>query len=207
LSCLYGQREPKAWVRLRNQLIPFADEDMQANAWQDLNRLIKKQRKDTAVVTLISGPFSGWWESVLVFLKQVGTETLVALSPDYESLGRLKEVVGDTKVRIEELLKLEPDLPKALDRFSDDQAVRILTIHKSKGLEFDSVILMAVENEIFFGDQNANRCAFFVGVSRAKNRLVMTYAEQRERPDGFTKRWDVNRSMQSEYFGYSAPFV
>lgn len=33
----------------------------------------------------------------------------------------------------------------------DDQAVRILTIHKSKGLEFDSTIIMAVENEIFLG--------------------------------------------------------
>lgn len=27
LSCLYGQREPKAWIRLMNQLVPFADED------------------------------------------------------------------------------------------------------------------------------------------------------------------------------------
>lgn len=73
----------------------------------------------------------------------------MSLSSDYESLDRLKEVVRDTKARIEELLKLEPDFPKALARFSDDQAVRILTIHKSKGLEFDSVIIMAVENEIF----------------------------------------------------------
>ncbi|MDO1950120.1 3'-5' exonuclease, partial [Escherichia coli] len=92
---------------------------------------------------------------------------------------RLKEVVRNTRTRIEELLKLEPDLPKALERFSDDQAVRILTIHKSKGLEFDSVIIMAVENEIFFGNQAENRCAYFVGVSRAKRRLVLTHADQR----------------------------
>ncbi len=119
----------------------------------------------------------------------------------------MKEFVRDTKARIEELLKLEPDLPKALERFSDDQAVRILTIHKSKGLEFDSVIIMAVENEIFFGDQDENRCAYFVGVSRAKNRLVLTYVDQRERPAGHTKRWDVRRTAQSEYFGYATPFV
>ncbi|TYF44400.1 DNA helicase UvrD, partial [Enterobacter hormaechei] len=67
---------------------------------------------------------------------------------------RLREVIRDTKVRIEELLQIEPDLPKALERFVDDQAVRILTIHKSKGLEFDSVIIMAVENETFFGNQD-----------------------------------------------------
>jgi superfamily I DNA/RNA helicase len=207
LSCLYGQREPKAWIRLMNQLIPFADEEIQSNARKDLDLLVKQQRKEIAIAELIDELFSGWWEYVRAFLKQVSIETLVSLSPDYESHDRLKEVIRDTKARIEELLELEPDLPKALARFSDDQAVRILTIHKSKGLEFDSVIIMAVENEIFFGDQDENRCAFFVGVSRAKRRLVLTHAYQRERPEGHTRRWDVRRTAQIEYFGYATPFV
>lgn len=207
LSCLYGQRNPKAWVRLMNQLIPFADDEIQANVRHDFQSLITKHRKSAAIAELIDVPFSGWWDSVLSFLKKVGIETLIALSPDYESRDRLKEVIRDTKARIEELLKLEPNLPKALERFSDDQAVRILTIHKSKGLEFDSVIIMAVENEIFFGDQDANRCAFFVGASRAKRRLILTHADQRERPAGYTKRWDIARSAQSEYFGYAKLFL
>lgn len=207
LSCLYGQREPKAWIRLMNQLIPFADEEIQSNARKDLDRLIKQQRKEIAIVELVDSPFIGWWEFVRAFLNQVSVETLVSLSPDYESHDRLKEVIRDTKAKIDELLKLEPDLSKALKRFSDDQAVRILTIHKSKGLEFDSVIIMAVDKEIFFGDQDENRCAFFVGVSRAKRRLVLTHAEQRECPVGHTRRWDVQRTAQSEYFDYVTPFV
>lgn len=207
LSCLYGQREPKSWIRLMKLLTPFADEEIQSNVRKDIDRLIKKQRKDAAIAELIEVPFSGWWGFVQDFLKHTSIETLVALSPDYESHDRLKEVIWDTKARIEELLKLESDLPKALERFSDDQSVRILTIHKSKGLEFDSVIIMAVENEIFFGDQSENRCAYFVGVSRAKKRLVLTHAEQRERPAGHTKRWDIRRSAQREYFGYAMPFV
>lgn len=88
-------------------------------------------------------------------------QTLVALSPDYESHERLKQVIHDTRARIKYLLEIESDLPLALTRFADDQAVRILTIHKSKGLEFDSVIIMAVENEAFFGKEEENRCAFF----------------------------------------------
>lgn len=207
LSCLYGQREPKAWSRLINQLIPFADDEFQSNARKELDHLIKQQRKTALFAEAIDVPFSGWWESVRAFLNQISIETLVALSPDYESRDRLKEVVRDTKIRIEELLKLEPDLPKALGRFSDDQSVRILTIHKSKGLEFDSVIIMAVEKEIFFGNQAENRCAFFVGVSRAKRRLVLTHVDKREQPVGYTKRWDEDRSPQSEYFGYAMPFV
>jgi superfamily I DNA/RNA helicase len=206
LSCLYGQREPKAWIQLMNQLIPFADEEIQSNARKDLDRLVKQQRKEIAIAELVGDRFAGWRDLVRAFLKQVSIETLVSLSPDYESRDRLKEVVRDTKARIEELLKLEPDLPKALARFSDDQAVRILTIHKSKGLEFDSVIIMAVEKDIFFGDQDENRCAYFVGVSRAKRRLILTHADQRDRPEG-ARRWSVQRTAQNEYFGYAAPFV
>ena len=207
LSCLYGQRQPKAWIRLMNQLIPFADEEIQSNARTDLDRLVMQQRKEIAFSGLVDEPFHGWWEYVRAFLNQVTVETLVSLSPDYESHDRLKEVVRHTKAKVEELLKLEPDLPKALERFSDDQAVRILTIHKSKGLEFDSVIIMAIENEVFFGDQDENRCAFFVGVSRAKKRLVLTHVDQRERPAGHAKRWDTQRTAQTEYFGYVTPLV
>ncbi|MGK4441437.1 UvrD-helicase domain-containing protein [Yersinia proxima] len=206
LSCLYGQREPKAWIRLMDQLIPFADEEIQSSVWKDLDQLIKKQRKEVSDARKTGSPFSDWWTFVRVFLKHIGLATIVALSPDYESHERLREVVRDTKVRIEDLLEIESDLPRALGRFADDQAVRILTIHKSKGLEFDSVIIMAVENEIFFGNEDENRCAFFVGVSRAKRRLVLTHAKQRDRPAN-AKRWNVSRTAQSEYFSYVKPFV
>ncbi|MFN4524195.1 UvrD-helicase domain-containing protein [Klebsiella michiganensis] len=206
LSCLYGQREPKAWIRLMNQLIPFADEEVQSSVRKDLDQLIKKQRKEVSDARKTDSPHSGRWRFVRDFLKHVGSETLVALSPDYESRERLLEVVRDTKARIEDLIKIESDLPCALGRFADDQAVRILTIHKSKGLEFDSVIIMAVENEIFFGNEDENRCAFFVGVSRAKNCLILTHADQRERPAD-AKRWDIRRTAQSEYFSYVTPFI
>lgn len=207
LSCIYSERESKAWVRLTSLLIPFADDEVQTNIRQNFGRFMKDQRQNAAIEKLLGDPFTGWWDSVQALLSKVGIETLAALSPDYESQERLNQVIQDTKTRIEELLNLEPDLPKALERFSDDQAVSILTIHKSKGLEFDSVIIMAVENEIFFGDQDANRCAFFVGVSRAKRRLVLTYADQRERPEGYTRRWSVGRTPQSEYLEYAAPFI
>lgn len=204
LSCLYGRREPKAWARLMNQLVPFADDDTQSHIRQDFQRLIREHRTTVAVAKQLGQKYAERWDLVQDFLKKVGTEALVALSADYESRDRLREVLRDTQKRVDELLKLEPILPKALERFSGDQAVRILTIHKSKGLEFDSVILVAVENEIYFGDQDANRCAFFVGVSRAKRRLFLTYVDHRERPPGYIGRWSVNRSVQCEYVGYAA---
>jgi len=207
LSCLYGQREPKAWVRLMSQLLPFADDEIQSSTRKDVDRLIKHQRKEAAVAELFDVPFSGWKESVREFLNQVSIETLVALSPDYESHDRLKEVVRETRLRIEELLQVESDLPKALERFSDDQAVRIMTMHKSKGLEFDSVILLGVESQTFWGKADEERCAFFVGVSRAKRRLIMTVSEHRETPPSKPYRWIEQRAAHAEFLRYAAPFL
>lgn len=207
LSCLYGQREPKAWIRLMNQLIPFADEEIQSSARKELDRLIRKQRKEADIAELIDSRFSGWQECVKAFLKHISTDTLMALSPDYESRSRLREVVRDTKARIGELLKIESDLPKALERFVDDQAVRILTIHKSKGLEFDSVIILGVENQTFWGKPDAERCAFFVGISRAKKRLVLTVSDRRETPPSGPYRWQENRTQHKEFIGYVTPFL
>ena len=91
---------------------------------------------------------------------QLSIETITALSPDYESKSRLKELVKLTITKIQELLEKESDLIKVLKSFLDDQAIRIMTIHKSKGLEFHSVIMLAVEKETFWGDKDAERCAF-----------------------------------------------
>lgn len=206
LSCLYGKREPKAWMRLMNQLIPFADDDVQSSMRLDFQRFIASQRK-SAQVESSSEPFVSWWELTRVFLRKVGIETLSALSPDYESKARLNEVIKDTKTRIEDLLKLEPNLPRALERFSDDQAVRILTIHKSKGLEFDSVIILGVEKQTFWGKEDDERCAFFVGASRAKRRLILTASDRRDTPPSNPYRWQENRLPHNEFMGYATPFI
>lgn len=202
VSCLYGRREPKAWIRLMNQIIPFADDESQSSFRQDFQQFIKAKRADATLARSTEAPFFRWKNHVESFLQWIDRQTLTALSPDYETRARLDQIVADTVKRIEDLLTVEPDLPKALERFSDDHAVRILTIHKSKGLEFDSTIIMAVEKETFFGKPDDERCAFFVGVSRAKRRLVLTCAARRERPHGHTGYWRADRTRHAEYFGY-----
>lgn len=203
LSCLYGQQEPKAWIRLKNQLAPFADEDTQVLVHQNFDRFIKAQRKCVTLPRPGDEPCQDWWNSACSFLDKIGIDTLVGLSPDYETRARLEEVIQDVKTRIEEILDLEPNLPTALDRFSHDHTVRILTIHKSKGLEFDSVIILGVEEQTFWGDPNDERCAFFVGVSRAKRRLVLTTSNFRDKPSSNPSRWKGQRTPHKEFIAYT----
>ncbi len=179
----------------------------QADIRQDWQRFIKAERKQAEIIDLIDDRWPSAWSFVETFLNKVSISGLTALSPDYESTSRLAEVIRETKARIEELLNIEPNLIKALARFSDDQAVRILTIHKSKGLEFDSVIILGVENETFWGKEAEERCAFFVGVSRAKRRLVLTVCQTRGTPPSNPNRWNEQRNPHQEYLGYAMPFL
>jgi superfamily I DNA/RNA helicase len=198
MFCLYGKREPKAWERIINQLVPFNYDEDELNTRGAFSEFLMNQKKSLNS----ESPYFQWWNKVKTFLQHIGKEIITSLSPDYESPERLNEVIIETKKRIDELLLIEPELSKTLHRFTDDHAVRILTIHKSKGLEFHSVVIMAVETEIFFGKPDEDRCAFFVGVSRAKQRLILTHTNFRERPEG-AGRWNANRTVHVEFCGYA----
>lgn len=137
------------------------------------------------------------------FIAIVGRETLVSMSSDYERSTRLEEVVALTLDHVVELLRTSADVATALNRFSDDHAVRIMTVHKSKGLEFDRVVLLGVEVETYWGDSAEQRSVFFVGISRARSCLRLTVSAARARPDGYAKRWDEKRKPHSEFLSYA----
>ena len=202
LLCLYGTREPQSWMRLQEQMLPFVDdEELEFSKQHYLQDFIINQKKIIEKSEKVSGKFTYWRDVIDPFINQLSIETITALSPDYESESRLREIVNSTITKIQELLEKESDLIKVLKSFLDDQAIRIMTIHKSKGLEFHSVIMLAVEKETFWGEADAERCAFFVGVSRAKQRLLITYSKERQKPEG-ERRWSCYRNKHAEYWGY-----
>ena len=57
-----------------------------------------------------------------------------------------------------------------------------MTIHKSKGLEFDSVYLVGLEDSAFWNfkyQPDEDRCAFFVALSRAQRQATFTFCRHR----------------------------
>lgn len=64
--------------------------------------------------------------------------------------------------------------------------MQLMTLHASKGLEFPVVILAGLEEDLLphktlGGDIDEERRLFYVGVTRAKKRLVMSRCQQRKR--------------------------
>lgn len=82
-------------------------------------------------------------------------------------------------------------------------AVRFLTIHKCKGLEFEKVVVLGVEEELFWGAPTAAISEFFVAVSRAKHHLVLTHAKHRDRPAEAKKRWDMRRTRHQGFLDFA----
>jgi superfamily I DNA/RNA helicase len=66
--------------------------------------------------------------------------------------------------------------------------VTLMTLHASKGLEYDNVFLIGMEEEILphkktiveNSDINEERRLCYVGITRARKRLIMTYAKERK---------------------------
>ena len=137
-------------------------------------------------------------------LSAIGREKVVAMSSDYTNAERLNGLVTDTVGRAQSLMSVAADPAVALAAFSGDEAVKIMSIHKSKGLEFDTVFILGVENETFWGQLTAERAAYFVGISRAKRKLFLTHCDQRSRPAGHNGRWNITRTGQAEFLGYAA---
>lgn len=191
LRVVFGSGQPDAYVRLMEVLWQDGQAEVARAKWQ---RFIEQCRAQAASQTPAA--------LVALFLDRLGDEALSRLSAEYEHGPHLAQVLAATQARIAQLLLTHPDPVEALLGFSEDSAVRIMTIHKSKSLEFERVIVLGVEEQAYWAKPDEERSAFFVGISRAKACVVLTTCQVRERPHGYTKTWHTQRSAHQEFISY-----
>jgi DNA helicase-2/ATP-dependent DNA helicase PcrA len=72
------------------------------------------------------------------------------------------------------------------DRKNGDNAVTLMTVHAAKGLEYPTVLVVGMEQGLFpnqmaldEGNEEEERRLCYVAITRAKQELVLTYAERR----------------------------
>lgn len=202
LLVVLGEAEPDAWERLRLVL----DNEVEAGSSnpRDWDRFIRDAKR-----SLRANPTSqvacDWIEKLL---NKLGKEAIRGLSHDYESEGRRTEIIGSIKCHITSSFEGNGDPLEALKSVGGVDAIRILTIHKCKGLEFHTVIVQGVEPQTFWSkDSEANECAFFVAISRARKRLVTTTSAFREKPPSANNYWRQQRTRHEQFLGYVEPEI
>lgn len=70
----------------------------------------------------------------------------------------------------------------AIESLKGLHSIPIMTIHKSKGLEYDTVVFIGLEDSAFWNfkkQTEEDMCAFFVALSRAKKRVIFTFSKTR----------------------------
>ncbi len=116
---------------------------------------------------------------------------------DEERLENVRELVSiatkfDHLTGPEGLEKLieEASLSSDQDEIKENEAVRLMTVHASKGLEFDTVIISGLEQDLFphkkmnegtmSGEESEEeRRLFYVALTRARKKLYLTYSQTR----------------------------
>lgn len=115
---------------------------------------------------------------------------------DPEDRGRLENIKELRSVAIEftnlisfleNVALVEQDYMPDGQYIDTNDAVTLMTMHAAKGLEFEMVFIVGLEEGVFphsqalfdFGDLEEERRLCYVGVTRAKKHLYLTYAKQR----------------------------
>ncbi|KFX64038.1 ATPase AAA [Burkholderia sp. K24] len=112
----------------------------------------------------------------------VGLDKIVAAYPAYAQGDWLAKVIESAAHHLWTSCSSTSDWTGALDAYEGVHAVPLMTIHKSKGLEYHTVVFVGLDDGAwwsFTGDQVEGTAGFFVAFTRAKQRVVFTYCAQR----------------------------
>ncbi len=165
--------------------------------------MLRKTRATVRGTTFQTEKTAAWRTLVEEFLHLVSRPVLTALSPAYQQGTRLDDLIEQALGAFDRELAIDGDVIQALRRLSEKDAIRFLTIHKCKGLEFEKVVVLGVEDQLFWGNLTAAMSEFFVAISRAKQHLVLTHASRRDRPEGAVRRWDQLRTPHQYFLSFA----
>jgi superfamily I DNA/RNA helicase len=195
-------RRPDAYAELmRVASRTSATEEAALQFDSQLKRLLRESRATVRNPSFAKEDLDAWRPVISAFLELVSRPVLNALSPAYQQGSRLDDVIEDSLEAFSKELAVDGEPVEALKRLSELDAVRVLTIHKCKGLEFEKVVVLGVEKELFWGD--AAMSEFFVAISRAKNDLILTHTDFRARPSTPVKYWRENRTAHTKFLAYA----
>lgn len=173
----------------------FAGMEVPASAQLKINNVY--DFLDKISETLKNAPLSSVIQMIIVD-SGMEKEMIEGSSEDRERLENARELVSltiryDEQNGVDALTQFleETSLQSDQDNDTKDKnGVRLMTVHSSKGLEFDQVFVVGLEQDLFphknIGNRNRSkeeeeeeRRLFYVAVTRAKKHLYLCYAELR----------------------------
>lgn len=115
-------------------------------------------------------------------INYLGEDRLKEMFPKYQQGIYFEQRMTDLSIFLWKEFESCKNWLTSVEMLTGKNSVSLMTIHKSKGLEYDTVIFLGLEDSAFwsFGWQaDENTRGFFVALSRAKRRVIFTYSRLR----------------------------
>jgi superfamily I DNA/RNA helicase len=112
----------------------------------------------------------------------VGRSDLAAACPAYRQGDWMEKVAEAVALHLQASCAEQTEWGPALDVYEGLNSLPLMTIHKSKGLEYHTVIFVGLDDGAWWSfsqDEVEATAGFFVAFSRAKQRVLFTYCPER----------------------------
>ncbi|MGP4712811.1 MULTISPECIES: UvrD-helicase domain-containing protein [unclassified Psychrobacter] len=113
----------------------------------------------------------------------VDERRLKAQFPKYKNQIELDKLLKKLDDELWKAYQISESLETSLDTLLGKDTIPVMTIHKSKGLEYHTVVFIGLEDGAFWtykNQSNEDNRAFFVALSRAKKRVIFTFSKERQ---------------------------
>jgi len=117
------------------------------------------------------------WEALVdLITMELGEVKFRRLSQEYKNPERVSKIKNGIAAFLAECSVGAKTWQEVVDRYQGVNQVRLMTVHKSKGLEAHTIIFFSLKDSSFYykADMNEEVLTFFVAVSRAKQRVFFT---------------------------------
>lgn len=172
-------RDPEAWETITSEvaLLKGLDENGDSSSIeQEAKRLIQHAAEGFKT----GGTFTNLLSELTAM---VGYSALKSVYRQYLSGSYLKDTVDGLATALESLNATSGSARKAVDELIGSDVVPAMTIHKSKGLEFNTVIFLGLEDSqwwAFANQADEEKRGFFVAFSRAIEHVFFTFSDIRD---------------------------
>ncbi|WP_343679410.1 ATP-dependent helicase [Chryseobacterium arthrosphaerae] len=164
LSNLRSEMEDEQLLKLENDVFQF----------------LKEIRKEYANSSLTEDSIKTLVTKIITFANK---DRIIAYYPNYGNLHELDTYIEIVQDELINNYLVSNDIISSLNNLVGKDTISVMTIHKSKGLEYHTVIFIGLEDGAFWSFQrqpDEDKCTFFVALSRAKERVVFTFSGIRE---------------------------
>ena len=187
ISCSQGKRDPLIWENISsfygniNGIDEFTDELILAKSYKEIDNIVSD-------ITYLISNFIPNEESMLnliyCIIEKIDEKRIISNFSMYNGKNDLATIIDKfSKLLYKEYSQLRGEWIEIVSNFKGENSIPIMTIHKSKGLEYEAVYFLGLEDSAFWNfnkQPEEDKSAFFVALSRAKSYLIFTYCKFRK---------------------------